>query len=608
MATKRKKIALKESTFEDNQKELIGQKDKAGKQDFLRKVLSDDKMSSQVKWYFSQILDKTNLERKARYTELDTMVKNDSLVSLAVNTIADETVQLGTTDKIITVNSSNKSFVKTYEAKIAKWKLDPKVRMWAKDLAQFGDFINVLDIDQSKKNSEGVREIFPRSPFSLNSRLEFTLAEAKDKIERTYQKSTSINDLLDAVKDISGTVKDTIRMNYKPFLIGFHVDDFILPPWNVLHGRMQTNDPDFSPYGRALIDDSRVPYRTLLTTKMLMTLARLNNFPIEVYSVKTSEKGTEQEKWNAVNETREEVLLQTASGDFSNKDVPSVGQRLFLPQDLLEFDIKENNIDVDEIADAEFFRDDMIMGLRVPKGYLIVDESDYDDADALLYQDTKFARTIYSVQSVILEEITRLIEIDMTATGEYDVDKVQFTVSMPYPVAKVSEDRMSLHSDAIDLITSIIEFFKDTLEIEDIPKDVVFDIISTYSGWDKTQAEKWFNNVWVDGNVGGEGDEEEEKREKVKEAKLKIFNEAVKKVYSEKKNLTEVVNECVIKAYEKNKLSDFVIRGSHHIASSCLSKSNTVKLTEEQQKILEKKLKSGKKASFRETNKKKIKK
>jgi hypothetical protein len=113
-------------------------------------------------------------------------------------------------------------------------------------------------------------------------------------------------------------------------------------------------------------------FRQLMSAEGLMQVARAASFPRDVYSVGTRPGATITERWEAIEEFQEQ--LDNAGLTQGSKELPSIGSRIIVPKELVEFNTFKSDIDVDAISDVEYLRDNLIMGLMIPKGYLIVDE------------------------------------------------------------------------------------------------------------------------------------------------------------------------------------------------------------------------------------------
>ena len=171
-----------------------------------------------------------------------------------------------------------------------------------------------------------------------------------------------------------------------------------------------------------------------------MGLARPMAFPKSVFAVDTSEEMTASEKWEAVNEARQEYSNLGKSN--KSKEQFALGEEVWLPKDLIDFDSIKTDINMDEIGDIELLRDNLIMGTSIPKGYLIVDQGGWGVSNQSLLQQSKpFARASFRIQSEILDRLSFLAKLHFMITGKFDGEFTEFELTMNFPVVEEAEDR-----------------------------------------------------------------------------------------------------------------------------------------------------------------------
>ena len=520
------------------------------------------KMNSEIQQFYDWWIRETNdnkqslSDRMDRYKDIDFMIKNDSVISMAADLYADETTQVDTQNQVITATSKNKKF--------EKWILQflddigftqHKIRQIAYSVNAFGDAFLINIIDPIK----GITEVINLDVDNVEERLEFNAIEAKKsffKQNKRYMTSVAKNN--DRMTDLITKLKDSktdLSSMFKHYLFGFVVaPDLILPPWNVSHFRLSENS-EFGKWGRSNFINCIAPFRQLKASKNLMAMARASKFPKERFEIDTDENMTEIEKWNAVNEARQEYQNLTALEAV--KEEFAVGGQIWTPKGLLDYSLLENRMDLGDIADIELLRDDMIMATRVPKGYLIVDRGAFGaSGQSLLQQFKPFGRAVYQIQSAILQEVVQIIKIHLTITEEYDPNE-PFELAMNFPVIEEASDRLRMKNDTLRLANDVISNIQNALGTRDgLPPDVIKSVFSQLSFLDPEDVD-----MWIDQSAESLLDEKNH---------VKIVNRNLSE--DQTKKLTDRLNETVINtalydAKKKNSFFEGIQKGKHYLVS-----------------------------------------
>ena len=451
-------------------------------------------------WWLSETGDDaiSLANRLGRYKDVDYMVYNDTVISQAVNLYADETAQSDSTSQVILVNAPNPKVSKEINRLLGLWQVDHSyICDTARNLVMYGDSIDVLDFSTEK----GIEGVIPVDVSSLHDRLEFKATEVTKAMmghgtkEVSYASKAPI-----VVKDIVAGLElnDTksIAKSYKSYLLGFVIDGEYLPPWAVNHCRLVSRKSEFWPYGRPLFINLVGPFRQLKAAKTLMAITRIAKFPKEIYSVKTDPTMTEVEMWDAVTQAKQEMANTGITN--KNKDEFAVGTEIWMPEGLLSHETVENNMNVDGIGDIELLRDDEIMGTGIPKGYLLPDKGSFGvSGQSLLQQSKPFGRTTFTLQSAILESLTKMIKIHFLMTGTFEQDLTEFELSMNYPIVEEASDRLRNKQDTFRFALDILDGLKRVVGIgdEDVPPSVIKKIMATYSFIDPDDLDTLVNSL-----------------------------------------------------------------------------------------------------------------
>jgi hypothetical protein len=499
-------------------------------------------------WYNSQNNDtaQTLQNRFERYEDMDYMVYNDTSVSFSAELYADESAQIDDDFNLINVKASKSAVEKEIYKLLDFWGIDQGyIRDCAYNLVVYGDSVDVLDVD----DKEGITAVTPIDVRDLTDRLEFKLSEVKKKMSSIKKwnspRNTSVNGFInDMEKDSSLNLKES----FQSYLLGFVLsEDQYAHPWQVNHYRLYSRRSEFWPFGRPMFINLIGPFRQLKTSLNLMALARSMSFPKEVYEVKISEGMTAIEQWDAVNEARQEYenlgILNKKNDEFS------IGDQIWLPEGLVRRSQESLDVRPENINDIELLRDNLIMGTRIPKGYLIVDRGGWgNSSQSLLQQSKPFARAVYTVQSSIIKNISHLIRLHFLITGKFEKEFTEFQISLNYPVVEEASDRLRMKQDSLRLAQDVISNIKDALGLRDeVPGDVVKKIFTKFSFLSPEEI-----NLVVDGMVSTKSVEEQALNEKIIKERL---NE-------------DIINSSYFEAVKNLKMKEGFINKKHFVTSS----------------------------------------
>lgn len=464
----------------------------------LRKVRFKDENLELLKYWLEDTYDnaETLKDRFERNRALEFAYYNNSIFSKAVNLYTDETLQEDKQLEPIDIDSPNKKVVKYIKELFEVLDIShEKLRDIAFSLALYGDKFWVTPSDDEK----GYLETVPIDVYSVQDRLEFNAAdEAKKRArKRSYGDFINNNNRLQMLDGLLTNSTDDYSKYFKTYLFGYQLNkDLFLPPWNVTHFRMFNTQSEFAPFGRPLMINALAPFRQLQSSKNLMALGRATSFPIKVYEIMTDESMDPVSKWEAVNTAREQ--FKNLGNEPTGKEQFTMDSEVWVPKDLIAFNSFETRMNLDQIADVEMLRDDLIMATDIPKGYLIVDRGAFGtSSQALLAQHKPFARKVYQIQSSILKEIAQMIRLHFVMTDEFPYE-TPFELSMSFPSTEESSDRLRIKSDTLRLATDVITNIGQAVGLdrdEALPIDIVKQVFTNLSFLDGEDIEAWLDMV-----------------------------------------------------------------------------------------------------------------
>jgi len=440
--------------------------------------------------------NETLKNRFERYDDLEYMLYNDTIISMSADLYADEGSQCDSQSKIIDAASKKKEVAKEIFSLLERWGVDQTyVRETLWNMAFFGDSFDINIITK-----DGVEELASQSVRTIVDRIEFKASDVATKLRGAKSKAFINRDprLKGLLDELENADSDSYAAYFRNYLFGFQLEgDLFLPPWAVNHYRLNAKKSEFWPFGRSMFIYSIGPFRQLKTSKNLMALTRALSFPKEVYSVSTSESMSEAEKWDAVNEARTE--FHNVGIQSKQQDDFSVGSEVWVPDGLLSHNQIKSDLRMDDIADVELLRDDMIMGTRIPKGYLVVDKASFGTSgQSLLQQHKPFGRAVYSLQSAFLEQLTYLIKLHFLITGQFDKEMTEFELTMNFPVLEESQDKLRMKNDTLRLAKDVLDNIGQAVGLdrdEALPMDVVKDVFSNLSFLDPEDVDKYIKSI-----------------------------------------------------------------------------------------------------------------
>lgn len=455
------------------------------------------RMGDRLEEYFNFWLNETTdtftslQDRFKRISELEFAIMNDPFLGMVVDLMADEATQLDQQNQLIMIDCANPRMKQRMEELLTQWAVTQnRVRGCIWNLAAYGD-----GFWANKVTQKGVVRINPLDVRQVLDRLEFNpIKVAADKTMKagflsTLSKDEKLQMLMDTLENSSN---DEFADIFDSKLFGFSIaNDFVVPPWNITHFRTSPEQSEFTPFGKPFLLKALAPFRQANATMTLQSLARIMNFPITVYSVKTTAGMDEAQQFEKVNEAREEYDNIGVTGN--NTETYSVNTRMWIPEGLIEVKVHSPNIDLNAIGDLEIYQDRVVVASGVPKGYLVPDWGGWGVSGISLTEQFKpFARKVFTLQSAFLEGLTNLFRLHFAITGEFDYFE-PFILSMKFPNSENSAERVQAKQSALDLSKSVIDTVADLIgSLNDpLPPEIVQDILTKFSFLDPEDIKKW---------------------------------------------------------------------------------------------------------------------
>ena len=484
--------------------------------------------------------------RLDRYKDLDYMYYNEGYIGQAVKLYADETTQYDSQTNLLTVTAKDRKtekYITDFFERIGYTK--ERIQQIARSISLYGDAFCVNGIDEdsilgyTSSTFVGVRDIQDRIEFN-------PITVKKDLLKsKMYTDLTSKNSRLQGLaKALENDVNDKTQY-FRSYLFGFQVDkDLFLPPWAVSHFRLDPGSSEFAPYGRPPLINCIGPYRQYKSAKNLMSLARISNFPKELFEIEVDETLDSTSRWDKVNDAKEQY--HNLSNTTNRKEASTPITQVWTAKGLLNYSMIKPDLRLDDIADIEMLRDDVYSATGIPKGYINRDRGSFGvSGQALLQQFKPFGRAILRIQTAILEQLTQLVKLQIIITGDLPED-TEFELAMSFPNVEEASDRLRIKSDGIRLAKDIADSLMATLGMErggKLPTSVVKDIFSQVSFLSRADVEEWIDEI------SKNGDKKEESSK-----------------WSERYN-KETLKEVYLNIMKRNNMNEGLMQGKHFYSS-----------------------------------------
>ena len=429
--------------------------------------------------------------------QIDYAVRTDPYIGQVVKLYADECTQCDLQNQVISIETPDPLMTRRMYELLSTWGVTQnRCHSAIESLAEYG---NAFWCNQV--SSRGVERIIPLKQHQIKERIEFNPVEVAEKRATktgSFMNAVSKNYLLN--KMVNGLEAGENYCDiFDKKLFGFTMpgvdngQDIILPPWAVTHFRVD-GDGQFSPWGTSLLINTLAPFKQLISTIALQSLARVSSFPITLYNVKTSENTDEARQFSTVNKVRMAYDNIGVSPMVGNSEVYSVNTKLWVPKGLLEVDVKKPEVDVKFTDDMEMYQDRVAVASGLPRAYFEKGWGEYgDSAKSLIEQYKPFGRRAYTIQSAFLDGISDLFRLHFAISGEYDY-RVPFTLSMKFPAEEKSKSKLDSQNASVEMANNVVNAVKSAIgagDDEALPAEVVRDIMSKYAFLDPGDLQKW---------------------------------------------------------------------------------------------------------------------
>ena len=236
-----------------------------------------------------------------------------------------------------------------------------------------------------------------------------------------------------------------------------------LENWQVMHFRILGNDL-FIPYGSAITEPARKPWRELVMLEDAMLTYRIARSPSRrVFYIDCS--GIHP---NEIPNYMEQVQQSMKSVGNVDKTNGRIDQR-FNPLQILDdfyiptrpnsqtkIETLEGASDATAIEDVEYIQRKLVSALKIPKAYLGFDDA-LASKSTLSMVDIRFARTIGNLQKILLAELNQLAILHLYARGFDGEDLKNFELKLSNPSTVALQQKLNLLKMKFEIAGSALE-------------------------------------------------------------------------------------------------------------------------------------------------------
>lgn len=360
-----------------------------------------------------------NSERLMRYNDFNEM-EQTAEIAAALDIWADESCSIDSKGKALHIYSDNAQIKKLLDELFYDTiNLDFNLRMWARNLCKYGDFVAFIDVHPQF----GVLNVIP---IPIN---EIEREEGYDK-------------------------DDPLAVRYRWVSRG----NQILENWQIIHMRLLGNDM-FLPYGSSVIEAARRIWRQLILIEDAMLVYRIVRAPdrrvfyIDVGNIEPDQIPNYIEQQRSALRSNQVIDRSTGRVDLRYNPM-SVDEDYFIPvrggDTGTKIDTLAGGQNTAAVEDVEYIQKKLFAALKIPKAYLGFDEALSSKA-TLAQEDIRFSRSVQMVQRTIVSELNKLAIIHLFTHGFTGEDLINFTLKLSNPSSVAQQQKLELYKSKFEI-------------------------------------------------------------------------------------------------------------------------------------------------------------
>lgn len=419
--------------------------------DFISIPMSyhEDEFKDKYVSQFDSFLDTYTMFNKNYHTLLtayrtfDLMEENLGEVELILSTYVEEVLSTGFVEDPVTIKISDKKAQEVVEAVLLRNKIPAKYPLIVRNLAKYGNVGFTLSYPYLNVNEDG--------EFAINEeKIDVTKDLVITQINPKYFK-VNVDNFMNVI-NYQTVIDNTYSFNNN--LVS--ATNYTWQPWQFCHMLIPSDITE--PYGQSMLWSMRSAFDQLTTLEALLAVSRASKIQRLVISIPIPNGASVVDAYQYMSEFKGNYLnslFTDAPGTRAGRKIPGATS-IFVKPAIEGFNIDkiDSNIDLSSTEDVEYFLDKILRNSKLPKGYLIGDDT-ITTSQALESQDLKLSRALVPLKKAFTDGMVNLIECILTHAG-YDVGKINVEVILNKPI-QLANDLIAKYSDIVDFTKSVLE-------------------------------------------------------------------------------------------------------------------------------------------------------
>lgn len=293
-------------------------------------------------------------------------------------------------------------------------------------------------VTEREGNKDRVANLVVLSPETVRVPLQFTMSELIDAARTNFQSlvqlfpdaknMTSSTELKKDVIDLlqgKVTPSNLFRGPYSNVNLGcILVNGEYVPPWQIVRFTHSHPLKIFFPFNESYLHNTISPCASFSQQKLLHSIARMANIPMEVWKLKAEASRRPEEAMTRIADLSSKLDSAVFSKEQYTKN-SGVGRRLYVTPDF-DFEMVSPNLNVDDVADLDFYQTEISFTSAVPKAYRESSEFQSTSGIALARMHQPFRKRLIDLQmsvAVCADSLLRTIgfveQDDKLLQGKY---------------------------------------------------------------------------------------------------------------------------------------------------------------------------------------------
>lgn len=398
------------------------------------------------------IIPQQELNRRKRYKEYEEMDEYPE-ISTAFDIYADDSTQKGQKGERWTVQSDNTEIVDAIEELFKQIKLDKKLWDIVRNTVKYGDCFTESIVDETKIK-EGIKKIKVLNPNWM------------------LRQENIYGHLIQFIQEVPN--REQLEQNE----LGLHENKpgkyIKLNKHQITHFRLHTSDPLYYPYGRSIAAATHRTFRSLKMMEDAMMVYRISRAPERrIFYIDTGNLPT----------TKAEMFIEKVKMKFkkeryfnSTKGTPdsrynpmSMDEDFYVPVRNgkgTKIDTLPGAQNLGEIEDVRYYRDKILSVLKIPKDYVVEQDSSPERKANLSQLDVKFARTIQRVQCDVETGLEDLAKNHLRLLGFPEAEIKDLRIFLPEPSDMSLKRKLDIDEQKTRTVAGVLElgiFPKETI-------------------------------------------------------------------------------------------------------------------------------------------------